>query len=573
MRRYICFCLICITVFSPHVSYAQTYGSPLYSHAQKITDSVAEVPDITTGNHVAIIDDGYDALLLRIHLIRNAKHSISIQTFILANDECGRLVVNELIEAAQRGVEVEMIADHFMSSKDTDYMARIATAHENLSLKIYRPIAGVIDPTALHMLTSSLLLSRSTNQRMHNKIMIFDDMIAITGGRNFDNHYFNHSTNMNFIDRDVMVIGPVIGPIRESFDKYWKYRHSRSCEKLRDVARTVKKKSFKRHNDRKAFDFSGFFTELDQEVNDDTLIRGKFVDSLIPAEKTIFIVDKPGKNGAVSPLGFWGSGRVTRRIRKTFKTTKGNLVIQSPYLIVSSRTNRALKKVKKKGADIIVSTNSFAATDNTLAYSANYKFRANYLEALRMQIYELKPNPKDQLTILPNFEDLKKRSEDKIAAGKETRTPFICVHAKSFVVDDKIAYIGSFNIDPRSDNLNSEVGLLIEDQHVAKKLKKSILNSTKPGNSWVIGKRRIPLNDINYIIEGISGLTPVDVWPLRNTTSFELLPDKEPLSPYHKDFYDNYKDVGSFPEVESLSTKSIITHIYKILGTLALPVL
>jgi len=542
--------------------------SPLYARAGEIPQALADNSDATRGNWVSIIDDGYDALLLRVHLIRNAQHSICVQTMILQNDECGRLMMYELIQAAKRGVKVRLLADQFMSSRDRKWVAFLATAHPNLELKYYRPPADHINPPRVVTLLHGVLAFRAANQRMHNKIMLFDDTIVITGGRNIDNHYYNHSTSYNFIDRDVMVIGPVVPTVAASFEEYWEFRRCVPAQKLVDVAAVIRKGAFDRPETREEFQFNGFFSELDREAGDPDLIRERFAGPFRPANKVEFLADSPGKNRTV---GLWGGGKGTRRIRKLMRSTDDNLVFQSPYLILSWSGRRGFRKLHRRHPEVqvTVSTNSYAATDNTLAYAANYKLRSTYIQDLGWRIYEFKPHPDDLLTLLPNYPDLERRARE----ASQRRAPFLSVHAKSFVRDDRIAYIGSYNMDPRSDNLNTEAGLLIEDENIARALKETILRATRPESSWVIAKSRFPLANVNYLIEGLSGLSPVDLWPLRNTSSFELIQGKEPVPPGHEDFYENYQDAGSFPGAEGLSTKEIVTSLYKIFGGLAIPVL
>ena len=524
--------------------------------------------DRTKGNYVYIVDDAYEALLLRIHLIRSAQHAIDIQTFILANDECGRLITYELIQAAKRGVRVRIIADHYMSERDPEWIAFLATAHPNLSIKYYRPPGDLLEPCKLREIVNGLLFFRGSNQRMHNKVIIVDDLLALVGGRNIDNHYYNHSTTYNFLDRDALVFGPILPEVRESFDEFWDFRRSVPSGKLRDVARTIRHGSFDRPEARADFQFNGFFDKVDQEANDPDVIQRRIVDRFTQAEKLEFIWDEPGKNHG--RLWIWGGGRTTRRLRRLVKQTEEELVLQSPYLILNTRSRHPFRRLRKKHPDarIIVCTNSLAATDNTLAYSANFKLRSTYVERLGFHIYELKPHPADLVELFPNFADLQDRAEK---AG--TRTPFLSVHAKSFVSDGRIAYVGSYNVDPRSDNLNTEVGFIIHDETIAQAVRATILSRIRPESSWVIAKKKVPLNEINYLIVALSGITPIDLWPLRYTSCFDLIPGKEPLPPDHPDFYDHYADVGISPEVQALSPKELTTQLYKMLNTLAIPVL
>jgi len=543
--------------------------SPLQAFSWKLQDNNPfGGGDAERGNHVMIVDHGRDALLLRVHLIRSAEFSIDIQTFILANDEAGRYLSYELIEAAKRGVKVRLLADHFMSARDPEWAAFLATAHPNFELRYYRPPVGQINPSKAELALHGLLFFQAANQRMHNKIIAIDGAIAITGGRNIDNHYFNQSLSYNFYDLDAMIVGPMVPAMEQSFQDFWDYRRSIPAEELGDVQGRIRRGEVRPRPTRADFEIDGLFDDIEGQEADLALIKKRFLDTLVPANRVRFLADNPGKNRII---GLWGGGTATRSLRKTIRSSKHELLLQSPYLILNRTARRHFGKLRRKNPDmdIIVSTNSLAATDNTLAYSANYKLRTAYIEKMGMEIYEYKPEPAELLTHLPNYEFLKARAE---AAG-EPRTPFLCIHGKAFVVDKSIAYIGSYNIDPRSDNLNTEVGLLIEDPEIVDRLRRCILGRAHPENAWVIARREFPLSEVNFFFEGLSWWSPVDIWPIRNTTSFELIPGMEPVPPDHPDFYDNYTDVGSFPGAEIGSVKQLTTSLYKMFNTLVIPVM
>ena len=118
------------------------------------------------------------------------------------------------------------------------------------------------------------------------------------------------------------------------------------------------------------------------------------------------------------------------------------------------------------------------------------------------------------------------RAAERIKAGRQKRAPFLCLHAKSLVVDARLAFVGSYNLDPRSENLNTEVGLLVEDAAFARELLADMARDMRAENSWVIARRDIPLklDALNGLIDGILSLSPIDVWPIQNTSSFELRP-------------------------------------------------
>jgi len=556
---------VCSSLFSDAMaaeSNALTFSSVV---REAFADGGGQENDRDGANRVAIINDGYDALLLRVHLIRQARRSIDIQTFIWTNDECGRLLIYELIEAARRGVRVRIIADHMVSEKDPATMAFLASAHPNLEVRHYRPAASRIDPSVVRTVLSGIWSFKDVNQRMHNKVMIFDGAALITGGRNIENSYFNHATEMIFKDRDALVIGPVVTDALKSFEEYWVYRWSIASRDLVDVRAVMKQEKFRRYERREDYDFGPYFTMLDAEVSSAEELERRFGSKLHAVKKVRFIADHPGKNRS-----YWlrGQGHSTRELTDALASATHTVIMQTPYLVLSKKAATLFRNMKKRapGLRIAVSSNSFGSTDNLLAYSANYRLRSKYVDGLGMEIYEYMPRPADYVSVLPQHEEVEKLARDRIAKKKQTRKPFLCIHAKSLVVDDRIAFIGSFNLDPRSENLNTEVGLLIEDPVVAAELKADILNDISGRNSWVIGRRQLPLqlDKVNAVVDGLFGLLPVDIWPLQNTTSYEWVPGRAEVSPYHSDFRLHYREAGDFPGSEGiLSRKEIITRIYK----------
>lgn len=546
--------------------------SPL---GEAIAASAAEgVPqDPTKGNRLAMIGGGYDALLLRVHLIRQAKASIAIQTFIWTNDECGRLLIYELIEAARRGVKVRIIADHFVSEKDPATMAFLATAHPNLEVKHYRPAMARLKPSLWRTMLAGLMSFRSFNQRMHNKVMLFDDAVLITGGRNIENTYFDHSTTMNFRDRDVLAVGPVVRGAVESFEQFWSYRHAVSSRDLADVSAVIVKGGYRRYETRADYDFGPHFAELDREANDAGLIRAWFTTRLKPVRKVEFISDEPGKSAGGPAVA-----RITQALRTTLEQAKSSIVMQTPYLVLSRPARKLIREMQagNPALRIRISTNSFASTDNLFAYSANYRLRNDYIEDLKLQVYEFKPLPASIPRLFPRQPLMARIATAPAEAGKTARPPFLCVHAKSLAVDGRIAFIGSYNLDPRSENLNTEVGLLIEDETLARELLAEMEADMQPANSWVIARRKLPLrlDVVNSFVDDVLSLSPIDLWPIQNTSSFELRPGAADVPPGHPAFYDNHRDVGPFPGTEGfLSTKEIMTRLYKAVGSPLTPVL
>lgn len=527
-------------------------------------------------HRVALISGGYDALLLRVHLIRTATKSIDVQTFIWSNDECGRLLIYELIEAARRGVKVRIIADTLFSEQDPATVAFVATVSPKLEVKHYRPSMSRLKPSLWHTAVAGVRSFHALNQRMHNKIMVFDEAVLVTGGRNIENTYFDHSTTMNFRDRDVLVVGPAVRTATASFEEFWNFRHSVASRELADVGAVIAGGTFRRYDTRADYDFGPFFGPLENEANDEQLIRARFAARMKPVKTATFICDDPGKTRG---FGFFSkNARITKELRVTLEKAETSVVVQTPYLVLSDPARRLIRDMQRRQPKlrIKISSNSFASTDNLYAYSANYRLRNRYVQDLNLQVHEFKPRPASMDALFPMHAEMSALAKTRIAAGKQEQMPFLSIHAKSMVVDDRVAFVGSYNLDPRSENLNTEVGLLIEDETLARELRAEIEEDMRPENSWVIARRSMPLGleTVNGLIGGVLSLSPIDVWPIQNTSSFELRPGAAEVPPDHPSFYNNYREAGPFPGTDGVfTTREILTRIYKVVGTPLTPIL
>lgn len=532
-----------------------------------LADAATEAP------HRALrLEQGYDALLLRVHLIRAARRSVDLQTFIWKNDASGRLLLWELLEAARRGVKVRIIADQLFSETDPATIAFVTTAHPNLEVRHYRPAFRRIDPALWRQALAGLLAFRATNQRMHNKVMLVDDAVLLTGGRNVEDAYFDHATYYNYRDRDVLVTGPAVAEAAEIFRHYWGYRHAVPSRALKDVAAEIVRGDFRRYDRREDWDFGGHFDDLLREADDAALIRERFVAPLRAVAAVQFISDEPGK-----ARGWFrrSAPRGTLALRAAVERGESDILVQTPYLVLSPAARDLVRDLRaaRPGLRFRISTNSFASTDNLLAYSANYRLRNLYIEQLGLEVHEFKPRPAVLPALFPRHAEM-----DRLAAQTKpgARPPFFSLHAKSLVVDQAVAFVGSYNLDPRSENLNTECGVLIEDADFARELRAEIERDLRPENSWVIARRDLPLGleAVNGLIGGLMSLSPVDAWPIRNTSSFELLPGAPAVPPGHKDFHLHHRDVGNFPGAEGwISQNEILTRLYKAVGKPLTPIL
>jgi phosphatidylserine/phosphatidylglycerophosphate/cardiolipin synthase-like enzyme len=548
--------------------------SPLIAHAGTLAK------DAPGKNYVRLLEIGNDALLLRIHLIRSARKSIAIQTMIWTNDETGQLIMSELIQAAYRGVKVQLLIDPLASGQNLEIASFLADAHPNFQVKFFNPVTGFLgrreaEPSFIDKLYAVVFSFKSLNQRMHNKTFIVDDLVGITGGRNYQNAYYDKSRGLNYKDRDVLMVGPVVREMKESFDCYWMYERSVSVSALADVKMHQEQSGEKNWQTRESYRLNDLFEDIDIQANEADLISQLFVESLIEVSQAHFIADDPQKRER-SLLRINSRSKTTLELAGLVSHAKQSVYIQTPYLVLSSPATALFKNLRKKHPeiDVSISTNSLAATDSWHAYALSYKQKKTYLSDLNFKVYEFKPLPGDLQSFMPGYEHLKAKTinsseqkerwselpDDKVypkghrtspTKGKE---PYICLHAKSLVVDDSVSFVGSYNLDPRSENINTESGLVVRDKNFSRILKNRIKKDMEPQNSWVVARKKRPfgLNVTNAMLVELSHLIPlVDVWPFRYSASFELINEKPSVEVKHPDFYINYKDVGSFPQLKS----------------------
>lgn len=504
-------------------------------------------------HYVNVLNIGDNALLARIHFIRMAQKSINIQTFILDDNASARFITHELVKAAKRGVKVNIIIDALGNKKDLKSRAALAAASTNLRVKYYNPIAKKVKHSKLQLIGSLIMNFKKLNRRMHNKVFIVDDRIAITGGRNYQDDYFDRGTKRNFKDRDCLVIGPVVKKMTDSFMDYWAFKWAVSNYDMIDIRNEIKKGIKSRFDTEESFAVEDMFDELDKRASDYAYIKNVFTEKAYLIDSIEFIADGPGKadNSKV-----FKSSSVAKELSEFISSAQKSIIIQTPYLILPKKGRKVFEKLRRKNPDIDirVSSNSLSAADHFIAYAVSYQNKKKYLKKLRWRIFELKRDPVDANLIVP-----------PINPAERAKDYYTSIHAKTYIVDNEKLFIGSFNIDPRSINLNTEAGLLIYDKKLAQDVANDILRDMAPQNSWTIGKaEEMPIvAHFSGVIEDILKVIPIiDIWPYSYSTSFELIDDKEELPFYHEDFYKHYNAVGDFPDVAG-TRKSIQTRLFK----------
>jgi putative cardiolipin synthase len=196
-----------------------------------------------------------------------------------------------------------------------------------------------------------------------------------------------------------------------------------------------------------------------------------------------FISDSPGKNPGQAGLA--GGGESTQKLIDAVRSAQSSILIQSPYLIMPEGGIELFAELVKRGVRIRISTNSLASTDNIQAFSGYYRQRDDLLEA-GVELYEFKPHGAIKQELIRRY--------PRIAEND----PIFALHAKSMVIDDRVVFIGTFNLDPRSANLNTEVGMLAENNKLARQVTEAIERDIRPENSWRTTEDFNPDDEVSF---------------------------------------------------------------------------
>ena len=583
-------------------------------------------------HYALILDAGTDALLARVNLIRSATSSIDVQTYIYDEDDAGRLVLDELLAAARRGVRVRLLMDQLAAIGNLDTLAALAGAHVNFEVRLYNPMLGRARISYPQYLLAGLCCWRKLNQRMHSKLLTIDDRVAIAGGRNYQNDYYDWDGEYNFRDRDVLVAGPTAGDMAADFDGFWADQRSVPLPRLRDIGRALLTEGVPALPPAR-FERPWRAAALVRDAGDAALVQERLVARALPVGAVDYVSDSPAKYD--QPVD--DHTGASHSLRGLIESANREVLLQTPYLVLSEPAQDMFRALRRRPDPprVIISTNSLAATDAFIAYALSYKYKRRYLREFGFNIYEYKPFPLDapvdiaatgaELPPWPAADAAVADSASEATTGVEPaprqrrdtrsvvrRSPRyrqptkpmmredvalrfgsraanepvplkragvrIGMHAKSLVIDERIGVIGTHNFDPRGDRYNTEAAVVIEDPAFARELAASIRRDIAPANSWVIARRdKLPvLSGLEYSLGKLSEHLPLfDLWPTRYATSYEFVPGPEcprPLPPDAPGFRACHVPVGDFPEV-ALGLKSVTTRIFTAFGAGLAPIL
>ena len=403
----------------------------------------------------SLLSHGREAFIVRLALGDLAERSLDLQYYVWDGDTTGRLIVDRVVKAADRGVRVRLLVDD-PYYKASDTVIASLDAHPNVEIRLFNPFTNrnwsVLD---------FIFDFGRVNRRMHNKLMIADNASAIVGGRNIGDIYYGVNTTANFRDLDVLAVGPVVHDLSRVFDQYWNSRSAVPIATIVDRAYGAADLDAIRIRLRDEIATVDYPYPIDQDLEQLAAGGAELRDNLTWANGRI-IADDPEAVACGKE-----SDDVVAFIRGRVAQLKTELLAESPYFVLPARALATVKALHERNVRVRVLTNSLASNDMLPAHSGYAKTRRRLLEN-GTELYELRP---DTDAFRPGWSFLSGRSP-------------AALHTKATVFDREAVLIGSFNLDPRSAVINTEAGLYIESPELAERLVAYMATGVAPANSY-----------------------------------------------------------------------------------------
>ncbi|MBX3622466.1 MAG: phospholipase D family protein [Rhizobacter sp.] len=400
---------------------------------------------------VRLLVSGHDAFGSLAELADHAERSLDLQYYLIRSDASSRALMRRVRAAADRGVRVRLLLDDLNTAGQDTALMRL-TAHPNIEVRLYNPFPARLT-TYGRVLASLTDLSR-INRRMHNKMTVADGALAITGGRNIGDPYFVHSQAANFLDVDLLVAGPVVRELSAAFDGFW---NSAAAYPVEDVAERAP-------------------PALPVEVEGNTPPPRRVPPPALPGTFTLpptALTDELARHElrldwaeakvlADSPLK---AETFTRDLVSLLREARHDVTVISPYFVPGPRGVAAARAMAARGVKLRVLTNSLATTDAPVVHVGYARYREALL-ALGVELHELRP---------------------RLGAPRQVASAFgsshASLHAKVVVVDGRDALVGSMNMDPRSQRLNTELGIQVRSPAIAQQLDE-LVDEICAGSTW-----------------------------------------------------------------------------------------
>jgi putative cardiolipin synthase len=423
-----------------------------------------------------IISVGVDGFLMRAQLIDAAEKTLDLQYFIFRGDETGRLLTDGLLHAADRGVRVRVLVDDGDTMAGDEQVIAL-DAHPNVEVRVFNPFAYRGHSTVRRALEFMLHASR-LDYRMHNKLMVVDNAVALVGGRNIGNQYFQMDPESQFADDDVLAAGPIVVRLSATFDEFWNSpfaipaaaldRHKRSAKALTERRGRSAERSEQQLQtlNSDGIDYAARVATGEPYAS---VLSGAL--PLVWAQAEV-VSDSPDKKNIES--GDRRGRLMARSVLKAAGAAQCEVLIVSPYLVPAADEFALLQDLRKRQVQVRILTNSLESTPDPAAQAGYLKFRIPLLED-GVELHELR-------ALLGNT-----RGSGQTAVV--SRYGNYGLHAKLFVFDREKLFIGSMNFDRRSKHLNTEIGVIIDSPELAQQTARRFESMVQPANAYALAWR------------------------------------------------------------------------------------
>ncbi len=413
---------------------------------------------------VSLVPDNRVAFALRARSARAAAETLDLQYYTWNEDVTGALLAREVLAAADRGVRVRVLLDDLYVRGNERALAALAE-HPSVEVRLYNPFR-LRSWGAVGAAVDFFLASYRLNHRMHNKAWIVDGRFVVGGGRNVGDEYFGAASQFNFRDLDLVVeAGPVAQAVAQ-FDRYWTSSRVRPLKAL-VAAPAVRRRGggglekLRRRLDAAAMGPAGAEYLARSAAGPDLAAMLAAERVLVPADRVRIVADPPRKG-----LGRRRAPGLLAEVRAAIAAAEREVFVVSPYFVPGRRGAKLLAGLVRRGARVTVVTNSLAATDVLAVHGGYARARRRLLRA-GVELRELKRGGQEGTSLLGS-------------GGNAS------LHTKAFCVDGELAFVGSFNFDPRSAHLNTEMGTFVRSPELAGRLCDEIARLSDPARSWAV---------------------------------------------------------------------------------------
>lgn len=408
-----------------------------------------------------LLHDGLSAFVARVALIEAAEVSLDVQYYIFHDDTSGRILLGKLIEAADRGVCVRLLVDD-VGTQISDPWAAALNTHENIHIRIFNPVSG---RSGIQRTLQQAIHFGRINHRMHNKLLVADGLALITGGRNIGDEYFSN-TDVDFQDTDVLCIGAALPDAIKSFNDYWNSSVSVPLDQLLTADKELYSIAMLRSN------IPAFFAEHRETDFAKALLSSNLSQAMQSGHVPLsygtasLLYDPPEKayqRESLDPNQYLGF-----QLRRILAQSKSRLHISTAYFVPGKDGAAFLRGLTEAGVDVHILTNSLSTTDLAIVYSGYPRYRRTLLES-GVNLFELRAESGQKKRI--------HWFKGKFRAS---------LHAKTFVIDEDRAVIGSINLDDRSMIQNTEIALLIYSDEINQQLENLFNQWISPESAWKV---------------------------------------------------------------------------------------